>query len=494
MDSLILERYRLIKQFRDRPDRQTWLAFDVEKEQQVVLKKLCFDASFEWNALKQFERESKILQNLEHPRIPKFLDFFELESENSSAFILVQSYIEAQSLTDHIQAGRTFTDSDIKQIAASVLDTLRYLHNRCPPVIHRDIKPSNILLSNSFGNRVGQVYLVDFGSVQTPIATGTDTFTIVGSYGYMAPEQFIGRAMPASDLYGLGATLIYLATGRHPADLMTDNFNLDWRSPISLSPHLTSWIEQLVEPDLSRRFRNVEEAIEHLKSPPTILHQDSSEVASTRLSRHSSSPSKSPSRYFAGEVFLVGTGTASMLVSSFIAILFILRDVPIPSWNLLAYFVGSLIVIGDLGYRSLRSNSHGYSSFAWTWLEEALQGTGNKPKALARYWKYQADALAKLKRYEEAIGKYDRAVELEAGYSWTWKNRGDALCELKRYEEAIESYDRVVELEPDCSWTWKNRGDALAELQRHEEAIESYKRAEAIESFDQAIKLEPGYS
>ena len=494
MDSLIHERYRLIEPFRDKPGRQTWLAFDVEKEQQVVLKKLCFDASFEWNALKQFERESKILQNLEHPRIPKFLDFFELESEDDSAFILVQSYIEAQSLTDHVQAGRTFTDSDIKQIAASVLDTLSYLHNRCPPVIHRDIKPSNILLSTSFDNCVEQVYLVDFGSVQTPIATETDTFTIVGSYGYMAPEQFIGRATPASDLYGLGATLIYLATGRHPADLMMDNFNLDWREPVSLPAHSTNWIKQLVEPDLSRRFKNVEEAIERLKSPPTTLHKDSSEVASTRLTQHSSPRNKLSSRYLAGEVFLVGTGTASMLVSFLSAISFILRDIPIPLWNLLAYFVGSLTIIGDLSYKFLQSNSHGYSSFVWAWLRKALQGTGNKPKALARYWKYQADALAELKRYEEAVDKYNRAVELEAGYAWTWKNRGDALCELKRYEEAIDSYDRVVELEPDCSWTWKNRGDVLTELGRHEEAIASCERAEAIESCERASKLEPGYS
>ncbi len=494
MDSLIQGRYRLIEQFRNKPGRQTWLAFDVEKEQRVVLKKLCFDASFEWNALKQFERESKILQNLEHPRIPKFLSFFELESENSSAFILIQSYIEAQSLTAHIQAGRTFTDSDIKQIAASVLDTLSYLHSRCPPVIHRDIKPSNILLSNSFDNRIGQVYLVDFGSVQTPTATGTDTFTIVGSYGYMAPEQFIGRAMPASDLYGLGATLIYLATGRHPADLMTDDFNLDWRESISLSAQSTNWIKQLVEPDLSRRFKNVEEAIEHLKSPPTILHKDSLGVASTRLAQHSLPQSRLSSRYLTGEVFLIGIGTTSMVVSSLSAISFVLRDVPIPAWNLLAYFVGSLIIIGDLSYKSLQSNSHGYSSFAWTRLGEALQGTGNKPKALARYRKYQADALAKLKRYKEAIDKYDRAIELEADYSWTWKNRGDALCELKRYEEAIDSYDRAIELEPDCSWIWKNRGDALTELGRYQEAIESCNRAEAIDSYDRAIKLEPGYS
>ena len=129
MDLLIHERYKLVEQLRDKPDRQTWLAFDIKKEQQVILKKLCFNTSFEWDALQQFEREFKALKNLEHPKIPKFLDFFKLGGENSSAYILIQSYIEAQSLTEHTQAGRTFTDSDIEQIAASVLDALSYLRS-----------------------------------------------------------------------------------------------------------------------------------------------------------------------------------------------------------------------------------------------------------------------------------------------------------------------------------------------------------------------------
>ncbi|NEQ54773.1 MAG: serine/threonine protein kinase [Leptolyngbya sp. SIO3F4] len=243
MDSLIHGRYKLLEQLRDKPDRQTWLAFDEEIEQKVVIKELRFDASFEWNTLKQFEREAKILKNLDHPQIPKLIDFFELDDDRANGFILIQTYIDAPSLTESIQAGRTFTALDIQQIAKSVLDIFSYLHGLHPAVIHRDIKPSNILLSDRSGNHVGQVYLVDFGSVQTPIAKGTDTFTIVGSYGYMAPEQFIGRAVPASDLYGLGSTLIYLATGQHPADLMTEGYDCDWRTHLSLSPHLTDWVK-----------------------------------------------------------------------------------------------------------------------------------------------------------------------------------------------------------------------------------------------------------
>lgn len=68
-------------------------------------------------------------------------------------------------------------------------------------MIHRDIKPSNILLGDRSGDFVGDVFLVDFGAVQTIDTQGKHTMTIVGTYGYMPPEQFGGRSSPASDLY-----------------------------------------------------------------------------------------------------------------------------------------------------------------------------------------------------------------------------------------------------------------------------------------------------
>lgn len=79
----------------------------------------------------------------------------------------------------------------MRAIATQLLEILDYLHNRQPQVIHRDIKPSNILLGNRTGNNPGTVYLVDFGSVQTKVQTGT--IKIVGTYGYMPPEQFGGK-------------------------------------------------------------------------------------------------------------------------------------------------------------------------------------------------------------------------------------------------------------------------------------------------------------
>jgi len=183
---------------------------------------------------------------------------------------LVQTYIEAKSLEEHLKAGRTFSEADIKQLAKALLEILIYLHERQPPVIHRDIKPSNILLTNRSGNSVGEVYLVDFGSVQTLAAKEGGTITVVGTYGYMPQEQFGGRAVPASDLYSLGATLIYLMTGTHPADLPQKDFRIQFEQACNLSPAMSSWLRWMTEPTLDRRLSSAAQALQALEQEQPV--------------------------------------------------------------------------------------------------------------------------------------------------------------------------------------------------------------------------------
>ena len=80
-----------------------------------------------------------------------------------------------------------------------MLAVLGYLHQQLPPVTHRDIKPSNILLGNRSGNSIGDIYLVDFGSVQTAASTDAGTITIVGSSGYIPLEQIISLSGNPAD-------------------------------------------------------------------------------------------------------------------------------------------------------------------------------------------------------------------------------------------------------------------------------------------------------
>jgi serine/threonine protein kinase len=275
-------RYEVQQQLGKRAGRRTLLALDLQTQELVVIKLISFGNDFEWDDLKLFEREAKTLKALSHPAIPCYLDYFETDSPNLKGFALVQTYLEAKSLEEHLKAGRTFSEAEIEQLAKALLEILIYLHGRQPPVIHRDIKPSNILLTNRSGNSVGEVYLVDFGSVQTLAAREGGTITVVGTYGYMPPEQFGGRAVPASDLYSLGATMIYLATGQHPADLPQKDLRLQFEQAVNLSPKLSSWLQWMVEPSLDRRLNSAQQALQVLEQPqqwrqrsiyPTLLQK-----------------------------------------------------------------------------------------------------------------------------------------------------------------------------------------------------------------------------
>ncbi|MBD2246584.1 serine/threonine-protein kinase [Nostoc sp. FACHB-888] len=263
---ILLERYQVQQELGKKAGRRSLLACDLQTQELVVVKILSFGNEFEWNDLKLFEREAETLKALSHPAIPRYLDYFELDSPNSKGFALVQSYIPAQSLEAQLKAGRSFSEEEVKELAKAILEILKYLHGRQPPVIHRDIKPSNILLTNRSGNSVGEVYLVDFGSVQT-IARRSSTIIVMGTYGYVPPEQFNGKAIPASDLYSLGATLIYLVTGQHPADLPLTDLRLEFEPVANINPTFSSWLRRMTEPIASQRLTSAEDALQALKQP-----------------------------------------------------------------------------------------------------------------------------------------------------------------------------------------------------------------------------------
>ncbi len=264
---LLYDRYRIQSLLGHQTGRRTFLASDLRTRTTVVIKLLLFGPDFTWEALKLFEREAEVLKALNHAAIPQYLDSFEVKTKQGNGFALAQTYIEARSLQDWVQSGRTFSEEDLKEIAKALLDILNYMHCRQPSVIHRDIKPSNILLGDRSGHSPGQIYLVDFGAVQTVVHGGTRT--IVGTYGYMPPEQFGGQTTPASDLYALGATLICLAAGQHPDQLPQREMQILFENRVNLSVPLIDWLKWLTEPSLDRRLNSAKQALEALETAST---------------------------------------------------------------------------------------------------------------------------------------------------------------------------------------------------------------------------------
>ena len=262
---ILQERYQLQQRLgRTAAGHQTWLAVDLESQEQVTLKMLAFSPEMQWEELKLFEREAQVLQALNHPRIPCYRDYFSLEREAGAGlpwFGLVQDYIPGFSLQELLEKGQDFSEKKVRIIASEVLEILIYLHELSPPVLHRDIKPSNLIWGEE-----QHVYLVDFGAVQAQAAVTGVTFTVVGTSGYAPLEQFWGRAVEASDLYALGATLIHLLTGVTPADLPQKDSRIQFSDRVSVNPSLVSWIDKMTEIALEKRFSEAREALAALKS------------------------------------------------------------------------------------------------------------------------------------------------------------------------------------------------------------------------------------
>lgn len=266
--TLLADRYEVIRQLGQQPGRRTLLAHDPQTQQQVVIKLIALAQELEGDALKLFRREAETLKSLSHPAIPQYIDYFELNARTGRGLALVQTYMQGKSLEEFVTSGRTFSEGEVKAIARAVLSILVYLHSQDPPVIHRDIKPGNILLGTSASGETGQVYLVDFGSVKSfSDNEDSNAFTVVGTYGYMPPEQFSGRAIPASDLYSLGATLLTLLTGTHPSSLPQRGMRIDMQQIPNLSLELGEWLSRLTEPNLARRITSAQEALATLDAP-----------------------------------------------------------------------------------------------------------------------------------------------------------------------------------------------------------------------------------
>jgi Protein kinase domain len=174
--------------------------------------------------------------------------------------------------------------------AAEVFD---YLHHQTPPIIHRDIKPVNII-----ENAAGRFCLVDLGAATERLA-GDAGSTVVGTFGYMAPEQFQGRASPASDVYALGATLLTLLTGLEPERLPHAGLGIDVRRALGdrVDVRLRTLLERMLEPDPERRPAELRPLLRALPrtgaSPPSGERRAApaaSEPGAARASRSSHAP------------------------------------------------------------------------------------------------------------------------------------------------------------------------------------------------------------
>jgi serine/threonine protein kinase len=242
----------------------TLLAKDTSLSRMVALKVLHPKAAADWKAYELFEREASVLKELRHPGIPMIHEAFRAPYDGADAAFLAMEYIEGTSLAQIIADRRHLEQAEILHLFDELLGLLDYLHSRVPPVLHRDIKPANILVRPN-----GTPALVDFGAVRNAFRAADDGgSTVVGTYGYMPYEQYMGRASPASDLYALGATFLHLITGREPPEFMSSAGRLEVPPGLSTGEPLRGVLARLLQPAASDRFQSAREARAALMASP----------------------------------------------------------------------------------------------------------------------------------------------------------------------------------------------------------------------------------
>lgn len=320
-NDIIAQRYRIVAPLGQGAFGTTYEAEDLTNYQRVAIKALSLSQITDWKSLDLFEREARVLATLNHPAIPKYLDYFHEDTAEDHQFYLVQELVVGESLADLVKKGWHSNEDEVKQIAVQVLEILDYLHRLSPSVIHRDIKPQNIIRRSD-----GQVFLVDFGAVQddyrqTLIRGGT----FVGTLGYMPPEQFRGQVFFASDLYALGATLLFLLTHRSPADLPQCRMKIDFRSRVQISPELANWLEKMLEPAVEDRFKSAAEARNALQTPrslPNLSKQPDQPLSTGRQPKGSRIVLNKTSKRLVVKIPPMGWQTEGIQINTFAGLIF----------------------------------------------------------------------------------------------------------------------------------------------------------------------------
>ncbi|MBD1890611.1 serine/threonine-protein kinase [Coleofasciculus sp. FACHB-SPT9] len=267
-------RYQIIDSLGRGGFGQTYIAQDTRRPGNPTcvvkhLKPASSDSECLQIARRLFCSEAEILEKLGyHDQIPRLLAYFEENQE----FYLVQEFIEGQLLSEELQPGHCWSESQVIQLLGEVLSILEFVHSY--EVIHRDIKPDNLIRRN----RDKKLVLIDFGTVkqvrtQLVVPPEQPNITVaIGTTGYMPTEQGQGKPRPNSDIYALGIIGIQALTGLNPTQFQEDSGTgeLLWQQQVQISSGLKAVLTKMVRYHFKDRHQSVAETLQALQQSTNI--------------------------------------------------------------------------------------------------------------------------------------------------------------------------------------------------------------------------------
>ncbi|MFA6210909.1 MAG: protein kinase [Candidatus Obscuribacterales bacterium] len=231
-----------------------YAAYDQASGDTVVLKEFLLpiyvDISIRKDVLESFESEARILKHLNHDQVVKLQDFF---VEDHRAYLVLE-HIDGKSLREIVAKAGPLSEERVRELSRQMCAILSYLHSQEPKVVHRDFTPENLILRND-----GILKLIDFNVARQVESNATGS--VVGKPAYLPPEQFRGQPVSQSDIYGMGATLSYLLTGKEPEPISVSH-------PRELNKGVSRSLDQIVAKataiNLKDRYANCEQILKDL--------------------------------------------------------------------------------------------------------------------------------------------------------------------------------------------------------------------------------------
>ncbi|KAB8314540.1 serine/threonine-protein kinase [Tolypothrix campylonemoides VB511288] len=461
LGNTLVGRYQIISHLGGGGFGETFVACDTHLpgSPQCVVKKLkpqANDPDTLQTARRLFDTEAQVLYQLgTHDRIPQLLAYFEENQE----FYLVQEFIEGHDLSQEIIPGKPLSQDQVICLLQEILDILEFVHQQ--KVIHRDINPRNIIRRKPDDKLV----LIDFGAVkqittQVIIPNGKTKFTVaIGTPGYIPSEQAQGNPKYSSDIYALGILAIQALTGLSPEqlDLDAQTSEIIWQHT-SVSEDFAKILDKMVRYDFRERYSSaavVLQALHDLNKSQSQTMALSSPLLQNPIKNPSKTinkPKKNIVLKFLGVISLIGIGVGSSI-----------------------YIVNAINSANSTELYKQANTLYELQRYqdALSRYEKAV----NIRPEYAQAWNGQGKTLYELKEYKEALAAYDQAIQLEPDYLLAWSGRGFTLNKLQRYQEAIASFDKALQLQNNYPEVWNAKGEALAKLNEYDQALKSYDKA-----------------
>ncbi|MEL6940028.1 MAG: tetratricopeptide repeat protein, partial [Cyanobacteria bacterium J06598_1] len=394
----------------------------------------------------RFAREAAVLEAVGkgNSQVPDLYAYF----EEGGQFYLVQEWMEGEPLVNLVN--EDWPEERVRELMTHALKALAHVHQQ--NIIHRDIKPDNIIVRSSDNLPC----LIDFGAVKELMSTvvrqsgGAQSSLVIGTPGFMPPEQAAGRPTFSSDLYSLGMTMIFLLTKRSPAELPTNSHTGEvlWQQfAPEVKDRLATVLSRAVHPYTQNRYPTATDMLAAL--PPNTVEQTMSTFEQAPISGSQVPTFVDPA---------IASATAHKVS---------------PPWKRIGVAAGGLLLAAGVLFGVVpKISSDGPVPAAEV---ESLQ---DSRKELERTLEENpedtassvdlAEVYREIGEYDQAIAQADTVLEQDSENVEALLAKGKVQVAVGEYQEAIETFSQAIEVDDQVSQAFVERAIAYSEVGEYE--------------------------